>query len=293
MSRKILAKLIAASFALAGIDAAMACSTTAWANTGSGGGEQGNPVEGQPDQGVNAVARYSGICGLRAPAAANYVRDVSPAAEPSYRARFYVYTGTTGAGEALVFRASDAGNAPKIRVSYDSGAGAFKVYSPAASATVPGVLANRWYSVELNFANSGTPGLRYTIRGANSTTPLANDLAIAGVAGTDVIDTADLGWVDNVAGAPAGAITTDAFESRRNTAIGRLCRGDADNNGSYGVQDRIAMTNEILRIQNGQTARALATGQPDCDENGSVGVTDRICVTNFIIAVPARTCSST
>ena len=43
MSRKILVKLIAASFALAGIDAAMACSTTAWANTGSGGGETGNP----------------------------------------------------------------------------------------------------------------------------------------------------------------------------------------------------------------------------------------------------------
>ena len=287
MSRKILVKLIAASFALVGIDAAMACSTAAWTNTGTGGGEVGNPTEGEPYD-ATGVRRYSGRCGLRATAAASFVRDVSPAAEPKYRARFYAFAGLTGgAGEAVVFRAADASDASKIRVSYDTGANAFKIYTGAdatADATVPAA-EGAWYAVELNFSNAAPAELRYTIHGAGSSTPIANDQAItAGIAGTDVIDSAELGWVSNITAGGTGEVTTDAFESRRNTAIGRLCRADSNNDNAINVGDRVSMTNEILR-----TAGLFpAPGQPDCNEDGLVNVGDRVCVTNRILA--SNTC---
>lgn len=278
MSRKILVKLIAASFALAGIDAAMACSTTAWANTGSGGGETGNPIEGEPDD-VTPVKRYSGRCGLLSNTAApSYVTDVSPAAEPKYRARFYFLTGLTG-GEAVVFRAADAGDASKIRVTYDGTADAIKIYVGAdntADATVPNVVGNRWYAVELNYSNASPAELRYTVRGNGVDAPIANDLVIStGIAGTDVIDTAQLGYVAAIT-APAGSITTDAFESRRNTAIGFLCRGNANTDTTRNSGDLVAIRNEFL-------GAALAPSQPDCNEDTNVNSGDLVCVRNLFL----------
>lgn len=278
MTRKTLVKLIAASFALAGFDAAMACSTTAWANTGSGGGEVGNPTEGEPDD-ATAVRRYSGRCGLLSNVAApSFVTDVSPAAEPKYRARFYFYTGLTG-GEAVVFRAADASDVSKIRVSYDGTADAAKIYVGAdgtADATVNGILGNRWYAVELNFSNASPAELRYTIKGAGSDTPVAADAVIStGISGTDVIDTAQLGYVAAVT-APAGAITTDAFESRRNTAIGFLCRGNANTDTTRNSGDLVAIRNEFL-------GAALAAGQPDANEDGNINSGDLVIVRNLFL----------
>jgi hypothetical protein len=279
VSRKILVKLIAASFALVGMDAAMACSTAAWTNTGAGGGEVGNPTEGEPDD-ATPVRRYSGRCGLLSNTAApSFVADVSPAAEPKYRARFYFYTGTT-AGEAVVFRAADAGDASKIRVTYDGAAQQAKFYVGAdgtADGTVSNVVRNRWYAVELNFSNASPAELRYTVKGAGSDTPIANDVAAtAAPAGTDVIDTAQLGFVAPIS-ATTGAITTDAFESRRNTAIGFLCRGNANTDTARNSGDLVAIRNEFLGV-------ALAAGQPDANEDGGVNSGDLVIVRNIFLA---------
>ena len=282
MSRKILVKLIAASFALVGMDAAMACSTAAWTNTGAGGGEVGNPTEGEPDD-ATPVRRYSGRCGLLSNTAApSYVADVSPAAEPTYRARFYFYSGTT-AGEAVVFRAAGdqpAADSTKIRVTYDGTADQVKIYvgtDPTADGTVANVVGNRWYGVELNYATTGTPALRYTVKGAGSDTPLANDVAAtAAPTAADVIDAAQLGFVSSIS-APAGAITTDAFESRRNTAIGFLCRGNANTDTARNSGDLVAIRNEFLGV-------ALAAGQPDANEDGGVNSGDLVIVRNIFLA---------
>lgn len=286
MSRKILVKLIAASFALIGMESAMACSTAAWANTGTGGGEVGNPVEGEPDDST-AVRRYSGRCGLLASAAANFVRDVSPAAEPKYRARFYVYTGTTaGAGNAVVFNAKNASDASMIRVAHDTTANVFNFYvsgNDTPDGVVTGVLDNRWYSIELNFSNSSPAELRYTVVGAGGVT-LANNVATTSAPqATDVIDSAELGWVANLGGTPTGAIVTDAFESRRNTAIGRLPRASSNGDTVCNANDITFTANDIIAILTGGGAGSLAPGQPDCDEDGSVNANDITCTANIIV----------
>jgi hypothetical protein len=168
-------------------------------------------------------------------------------------------------------------------VSYDTAANAFKIYTGAdatADATVPAAEGS-WYAVELNYSNASPAELRYTIVGAGGNV-LANDVAITtGITGTDVIDQAELGWVSNITAGGTGEITTDAFESRRNTAIGRLCRGDSNGDAALNVGDRVSMTNEILR----SPGLFPAAGQPDCNEDGAVNVGDRVCVTNRILAV--------
>lgn len=295
MSRKILVKLIAASFALVGVDAAMACSTAAW--TATGGGEVGNPVEGEPDDAV-PVARYSGRCGLASSNAASFVRDNSPAGEPKYRARFYVYTGTTaGAGNAVVFNATNASNASMIRVAHDTTANVFNFYvsgNDVADGVVTGVLDNRWYSIELNFSNSAPAELRYTVVGAGGAT-LANNVAtLAAPQATDVIDTAELGWVANLGGTPTGRVNTDAFESRRNTAIGRLPRASSNGDAVCNATDITFTANDILSILTDGAAGSLAPGQPDCDENGQINASDITCTANVIIgdliSEPATVC---
>ncbi len=277
MSRKILFKLIAASFALVGADAALACSSAAWTATGAGAGPIGGVLTGQPNQ-VPSIRRYAGLCGALSQAVGAFHRDESALAEPSYRARFYVYTGLT-AGNGVVFRAADASDASIARVAYDVASNSFQFFTGAdavADATVAGVVANRWYNIELNFQNAPTPQLRYTVRGKRTDTPLANDLQItAGVTGTMVVDRAELGLVSGTG--VAGAITTDAIESRRNTAIGALCRGNANTDTARNSGDLVAVRNEFL-------GTALATGNPDCNEEGAINSGDLVCIRNIFLS---------
>jgi hypothetical protein len=278
VSRKILVKLIAASFALAGVDAAMACSTAAWTQTGANGGEVGAPVEGEPDEGVK---RYSGRCGLRATAAANFVRDVSPAAEPTYRARFYVFNGQTS-GEAIVFRAQGGGTpVDRLRVGVTPTALNIAVGADGAvDGTVALPAAARWYAVELNYNTAGTPSVTYSVKGAGQNTALATDVATtAAPTAADVIDQAELGWVAGAA--TGGEIVTDAFESRRNTAIGRLCRGDSNLNA---VRDSGDATQARLEFLSGGNPQATAGGQPDCNEDGRVDSGDATCARILFLA---------
>jgi hypothetical protein len=82
--------------------------------------------------------------------------------------------------------------------------------------------------------------------------------------------------VEGTATAATRAIVTDAYESRRSTAIGRLCRGDANNDGSRNSGDGIVIRNEFL-------SATLAAGQPDANEDGAVNSTDGIVVRNIFL----------
>jgi hypothetical protein len=260
---KTLALVAAAAFGLAGTNAVLACSTAAW-----NGGETGNPQEGRPADGV---ARYSGQCGLKSAATAQFVTDNTPTAETTFRARFYVYTGLS-AGTAQVFRANNAGGTQQIGVTYDFAANLLRFATSTGNGSVA-VSPNAWYSVELNWSRAAG-NMVATVRGAGATTDLT--ATVTGVGATDAIDTAQLGWVSGTGTATTRGIITDAYESRRSTAIGRLCRGDANLDGTRNSGDGIAIRNEFL---NG----TLGAGQPDANEDGSVNSGDGIIVRNLFL----------
>jgi hypothetical protein len=264
---KSLAAVVAGALSLVALDAS-ACTTNAWIADGGGTGVNGTPLAAEPDDAI-PVPRYSGRCGLLSDAIGDFVRDGSPTAEATYRARFYVRASSDG---QQVFRARNAGGTQMIGVTFN--AAGFSITTSGGTGTSAPVVANRWYSVELNWA-AGQP-TSVTIQGNGSSTPLATVNIPASAAG-DRIDSADLGWI---AGG-TGTVGTDAFESRRTTAIGRLCRGDANASNTITAGDRSAVTGEIQGT--------LATGQPDCNDDGNITAGDRSCITGLIQA--SATCS--
>lgn len=267
MKIKNLALATAALMGLVGAPATFACSIAAW-----NGGPTGTPVAGRPTDAA-PVARYSGQCGLRAATSGSFVTDNTPTAEAAFRARFYVYTGLTS-GQAVVYRARNAANVDQITVTYNQGSpGTFSFAIPGATAQTVPALTDRWYAIELNWAAAGT--LTATVRGAAGTADAVANVT-GGTAG-GAIDTAQLGWVagtGTVTGASRGIIA-DAYESRRSTAIGRLCRGDASGDGILGIADRVIITTEAA-------GGALAAGQPDVNEDGVVAIADRVLITTRI-----------
>lgn len=297
--------LFVAISAVAGLSMAPAafsqtCATSAW---GQGGNPTvaatvGAPVAGGP---TASASRYQGQCGLRAPTnGGNYVQDSSPAAEPTFRARFYAFLPNTGSA-STIFR---AGNATadsalttftdgRIRVVYN-GTGTINVFGPGGTPNLActGLTTGRWYSIELAYNSTGSAlgtgadtlaanSLRATVIGqGNAATgnaaPQINCTQTGGGITNVATNTIDYVQLGNLTGGPAGnAITVDSYESRRTTPIGRLCRGDADNNNGLGTNDRTVITQELANF--GQTFRAPGTA--DCNEDGSISTGDRTCVT--------------
>ncbi len=250
------------------------CNTTAWGvGLSAGQGVAGTPVPNTPTAATNPSSRYSGRCGLISDAAGDFVRDGSPNDEPTYIARFYVRPNVT-TGTAVLFQAIQTGQTtPTIEVA-QTGAVLNLAARGGVSTTTP-IVAGRWYAVEANRAASGT--VTFTVKGnqfgttAQETAPAV--INITGAADARV-DQANLGWIS---GGSGGTVETDAFESRRTQTIGRLCRGDANNDTFPGVQDRVQIVNEIL-------GSALALGQPDVNEDGFVGVADRVQIVSRITA---------
>lgn len=265
-------QLFLAVAALVGMNAAMAaCNTTQW---GQGGvtAVVGTPTAGNP---TAAVKRYSGQCGLAATSAANYVQDGSPAAEASFIARFYVYPGVTG-GSPTVFNAASVGTSVPdyniLSVEFNGTGFNFKNRAGATAFTLAAT-ASKWYAVEVKYTRAtntvdakvrGNVGAEVTGTGSTFTVDNA----------ADGVDYVQFGWVS---GAATGTVHVDAYESRRSTDIGRLCRGDANGDLVLNVGDRGAVTSETLGI-------ALASGQPDCNEDGTINVGDRGCITTRVLA---------
>jgi hypothetical protein len=299
---KTLALVAAGSFALLGASNAFAqCNFNAWlpANGNTGGAAISNGVSvtapnatlnvGSPTAGN--IARYSGRCGLRAAAGAqpSYVQDGSPSETATFRARFYFRAESVTGGTAVVYQALNNNATPQsvITATYNpSGSGTLTVQAGAgATQSFSPIAAGAWYSVEFNWAGGGTPSLTTTVRGNVATAAQDADLVpsptgaltnFGTVTGGLNIETVRLGFAGGTA--TAGAVGVDAYESRRQNAIGRLVRGDADANGGIGGGDVTAVRLEIL-------GSALATGQPDCDENGGLSGADVTCVRRIILGI--------
>lgn len=305
--------LVVAMSAVAGLSMAPAafsqtCSTTAW---GQGGNPTvaatvGAPVPGGPVTVPGTpISRYQGQCGLRAPTnGGNYVQDSSPAAEPTFRARFYAFLPNTGSA-STIFR---AGNATadsalttftdgRIRVVYN-GTGTINVFGPGGTPNLQcaGLTTGRWYSIELAYNSTGSAlgtgadtlaanSLRATVIGqGNAATgdaaPQINCTQTGAGIATSANNTIDYVQLGNLTGGPAGnAITVDSYESRRTTPIGRLCRGDSNNDNSLSVADRTPITQEVNSFGN-----TRAPGTADCNEDGSISVADRTCITQRVNA---------
>lgn len=262
---------------------AQTCNTTAWGvGLGAGQAVQGSPAPGSPTD-ATAVSRYSGRCGLLSDTAAEFVRDGSPNDEGTYIARFYVRPAVT-TGTAILFQAlQDLQAVPSIEIGFNGTQ--FTIAARGAVSTTAPATSGRWYAVEVNWTAGGA--MTYNIKGAGSVTAATGSLS--GVTAGAQVDQANLGWIS---GGSGGTVNTDAFESRRTQPIGRLCRGDAFPSDSYNIQDRIALNNEILRL-NGDATRNLSTGQPDVNEDGTASVQDRILLDGFLRAVPVPTCAQT
>lgn len=257
------------------VGSASACSFTQWGQGAPAGGPTVGTVgttliAGSPP----TVARYAGLCAAQSTAAGNYVQDGSPSAETNYRVRFYVFTGLS-AGTATVFQALRTSDSlPAIAVDYDATAGnfVFKTANGANSVNVGSIAQSKWYAIELNWANGGNMAINVQGNAASTTT------AATVAAGSGNIDVAQLGWIAGAGTPIAGkAIITDAFESRRATAIGVLCRGDGNGDTNRNSGDLIAIRNDFLGL-------GLATGQPDCNQDGAVNSGDLICVRNIFLA---------
>lgn len=276
MKLKSLAAVVAGALSLVALDAS-ACSTAAWIQDGGTSGVVGTPIAASPNSTPTAVSRYAGLCGLQSGAANNFVRDGSPTAEATMRVRFYV---RAAAGDgALVFRARNASNADMITVTYN--AAGFSFTTTGGTASSAAVTAGRWYSVELNWAAGAA--MTATVQGNGAAAALPTVTIPAVSAAGDRIDFAELGWIS---GGTTGTVQVDAYESRRTTAIGRLCRGNANITGpSANVLDVFDLQTVVNEINN----VSLAPGQPDRDENGLVNVLDVQGIVNAINTSPACT----
>ncbi|MCU0755202.1 MAG: dockerin type I domain-containing protein [Xanthomonadales bacterium] len=268
MSRIKFLSAVVGALAFASSTSVMAqCSIAAWSNAATTTATASTPAGG---------GRYSGSCAavVAAPGANSFVVDNTPAAETSYRARFYVYTGNLGGAEADVFQAQNAANANIVRVTYTAGTG-FRFYANGANGgnaigTPVAAVADRWYGVEVRWTNAGT--FSAIVRGNATAAPAQPQVSITGFSNSaDRIETARLGILTTTG--VTGGIRLDDFDSRRTTDIGFIVRGDANNNGSLSIADAIAVRNEA-------NGGALAPGQADCNENGSVNISDAICVRN-------------
>ncbi len=250
---------------------ALACTITNWNGTNTAtAANTGGPAQ--------SIARYSGVCAL-AVDSGKYVVDNTPGTEGTYRARFYVLTKATG-GTATIFRAgaSDNGGSPVLEIDYTGSAFNFRQNGTTVGSGVTGIQANKWYSIEV-FYKAGA-SFSATVGGAGSDAVVGT--VSSATAGAGTIASAVLGAVAGTTG--SASLGFDAFESTRSetTAIGRLCRGDANANGTITIGDRTALNNELMSV-------SLATGQPDCNEDGNITVGDRTCVNNRILA--SATCN--
>jgi hypothetical protein len=288
LSRKILA---GALIALLPLGSALACTTGAWTTT------TGAPKADDPDAsaGSNApetghVKRYSGSCGL-APvtAAASHVTNDTPGTEGVYRARVYFFNGiTSGAPRFLEATSADAGGGTSIfSVTYDRAAGAGgSLTFTANGTTVPAIplpAANRWYSVEV-LHQTGAP-LQVWVHGANSAP--ADSAALTAVSAGNVagtvgsarlgnLNSAALGFAATPAANNTSGFSVDEFDSTRSAAtmIGRLCRGDANNNANAAVGDNDLSALDAGAIVAEALGTAVAAGQPDANEDGRVTALD-------------------
>ena len=274
LSRKILAGAVIALLPLTG---AMACTTGAWVDTPAGNlptAEEPFNVDGTTPATVRP--RVAQRCALQVVAADKFVNanngDNEGNAGNPFRARVYVYTGWTG-GTPTVLRASSAdngGGTQAFAVKYNpAGSFDFELAAGSGAGSVTGILANRWYGIEVAY-QAGTP-MQAFVRGGGSDTEL--QLAAGANAPAVGVSSVRVGIVGAASG--SGRIAIDEYDSSRGASrIGFLCRGDGGSDGdAYSFDDVFAVLDEFLKAS-GDLVRPIATGSPDGDQSGAVDFDD-------------------
>lgn len=288
LTHRILAGAIVALLPLSG---AMACTVGMWdANTGTliADDPDANAATNTPETGHSK--RVSGSCGLSpGSGVASFVTDNSPA-DGVYRARFYVFTGiATGAPRVFEAFTADAGGGTSI-FSVTLNGGNLEFTAAGTTMAPIAVVANKWYSVEF-FHNTGS-ALTATVMGNNSAvvdSAALTSSSAGAVAGT--VQSVRLGNTNGAAltfsSTPANnnnfGFAFDEFDSTRSatTAIGRLCRGDANNNANAALNDNDLSALDAGAIIAEALGSAVAPGQPDANEDGRVTALDAGLVINM------------
>lgn len=241
--------------ALVAAQGAFACTVANW-----NGGNSGNVTAGGPNAG--SIARYSGICAMATPDGVTaWVQDDSPGGIDGIRARFYVLNGLSASQSAIVYRGfsttGGTGNLFTVRLDTD---GNVRLIDNATATEVQQSSATEWTSIEIDWSQGNGDGvISLSVNGQAPAT--VNNLNNSGQALQSV-------RVGNLLGA-SGILNFDAYESRRSTAVGRLCVGDANGDAEINFFDISTVFEEV---QSAQTI--LATGQPDVDENGQINFFD-------------------
>ena len=239
---------------------AMACTLDNWsANNGA-------VVAGDPSAGGGSIARYAGFCGMQVDGN-GYVQDNNPGGIDRIVARFYVLNTNTGTAEIYAGYGDTAGGSERFNVTLDN-AGTVTLTDTATGQSVQQSGSTGWLSVEVDWAQgagNGVISLSVNGQAVSENDTLSNT-------GTP-LQSVRLGSL----GAAAGTMNFDAYESRRSTAVGRICRGDADGSGIRNITDLQTLFTEVQTL-----GGTLASGTPDINEDGLVGIPDLQETFNFI-----------
>lgn len=245
---------------------AMACTLGNWSATG-GSVVANNPFgdDGDPDTDSTNVARYSGACGARMDGQ-GFVQDDNPGGISRIVARFYVLNELGGSTAIYEGYSATDGTGPLFTVEMDD-SGLVTLTDVATGQDVSQSSSTNWASVEIDFGQDASDGfISLSVNGQ----PAVEEPGLSNSG--DGIQSVRLGNLDGT----AGALNFDAYESRRSTAVGRLLRGDANNDESVDSLDIATSVNE-------QSGSNLSAGQPDCNEDGSVNSLDTACTVNLIL----------
>lgn len=271
-------KLITAAALLATMsvaNTALACSQANWSSTsGAVVANQPDGAAGDPAPDATNVARYEGLCALRA-TGQGFVQDNRPNGINRIVGRFYVLNELSAGQTSTVYQGfgDEAGGSSRFDITLaDDGTITMTDTTTGTSVNQAGN-GSGWSSVQFDWGGDAGAGfISLSVNGAadSQTTGLNN-------AGT--LESVRLG---NLNGA-GGTLNFDAYESRRSTAAARLCNCNANGSAddAVNVQDIVVLVNEAGGV-------GLANGTPDCNEDGLVAIQDIVQTVN--IAGGSGTC---
>ncbi len=266
LNRTLAAGAVLAGAMLAG-QSAVACTLDNWSSS-SGAVTAGDP-EAPPASSDPAIARYSGFCGMQV-TSQGWVQDNNPGGINRIVARFYVLNDLSAGQDAVIYAGygDQAGGGERFTVTLDDSGDITLVDSanPGTPVEQTGSAAG-WSSVEIDWAEGDSISL--SVNGQSETVQ-----NIGSASGS--LSSVRLGNIDGA----TGILNFDAYESRRSTAVGRLCRGDADGSGTRDISDLQDLFAEIQSL--GGTP---AAGTPDVNEDGVVSLPDLQATFNFIQAL--------
>ncbi|MCK7593826.1 hypothetical protein [Pseudomarimonas salicorniae] len=265
---------------------AQACSIDAW-TTSSGSPLAGGPLEGALGSATRNVPRYMGLCGLQAAAGGNsYVAVDHGQAETTYRARFYFYASSTAPATVMQSYSDVGASTAVITVTYDPSGSISATVPGSTIAPITGIVANRWYGVEvtrivgqpavLAVRGGGGGGVGGSPSQARQSIPLVNATSTGtGNATGNGVRVTRLGAV----GPTTGTIAVDEFEaSRGSSAIGFRLRADANTSGGVDAGDISAVAREAV-------SPGSFLGAADCNESGGVDAGDIGCTARIAVGL--------